>query len=339
MTPYGFRILGSCAGERRVVDWSDAFAGYASLDARAEVHREAYLSAFAYGEDFRSQLESTSSTKGFDGACWSPWIWADIDRQGALDRARLDAARLASFLADRFRLDDDDLLIFFSGSKGFHIGLPTTLWEPEPAPTFNRTARRFAEGLAAVAPVTIDTGVYDKVRPFRAPNSRHPKTGRHKVRLSLDELTGLSVAAILDRATTPERFDIPTPTGGCKQAAADWHEAAQLVKQEAAAAAQRRAANDGKATLNRATLDFIRDGAAVHSRAVRLFSAAANLAEFHCSAVLAHALLTESALNSGLTPKEITRQIECGLKHISTRLRTPGKLFPDGDGGYYDARM
>ncbi len=49
-----------------------------------------------------------------------------------------------------------------------------------------------------------------------------------------------------------------------------------------------------------------------------LFSAAANLSEFGCSAELAWALLSESALDSGLPPSDVKRQIDCGLKHRSS---------------------
>ena len=76
---------------------------------------------------------------------------------------------------ERYSLDDDGPLMFFSESKGFHLGLPTDLWQPSASLTFHRTARRLAEGLAAAAQVTIDGGVYDTVRAFRAPNSRHPE--------------------------------------------------------------------------------------------------------------------------------------------------------------------
>ena len=67
--------------------------------------------------------------------------------------------------------------------------MPTDLWQPTASLTFSRTTRRLAEGLAAAVQVTIDGGVYDKVRAFHAPNSRHPKTGLHKRALMLDELT------------------------------------------------------------------------------------------------------------------------------------------------------
>ena len=96
--------------------------------------------------------------------------------------------RLHGHWLERYGIDGDALLIFFSGSKGYHVGLPSSLWEAEPSADFHRVARQFAEQLAAVVGVAIDTSVYDRVRAFRAPNSRHPKTGLHKRRLEFGEL-------------------------------------------------------------------------------------------------------------------------------------------------------
>ena len=107
----------------------------------------------------------------------------------------------------RYRLDADDLSIFYSGSKGFHVGLPTSLWTPEPSATFNRLARRFAEHAAELLGIEIDASIYDKIRAFRAPNSRHPKTGRHKRRLTFDELLYLKATAIVKLAAEPEPFE------------------------------------------------------------------------------------------------------------------------------------
>ncbi len=312
--PYGFRIVGATWQERRLVNAAAALAGYAACDEQAQVEREAYLSAFRFGPDFKILLESTGSTKGYNGVCWAPWLWWDIDRESNLEAALSDARRLAMALAERFGVDDD-LLIFYSGSKGFHLGLPTALWQPEPAADFNRTARRFCEAAAERARVTIDAGVYDQVRPFRAPNSRHPKTGRHKRRLAFDELAGLSLERILQLAEGPEPFELPAPAGRNDQAAADWRDAATWVGEQAEEKARRRTAGPGTATLNRATLEFIRTGADQGDRHRLLFSAAANLAEFGCPLALAHALLTEAALDSGLTPADVRRQIECGWHH------------------------
>jgi hypothetical protein len=253
-------------------------------------------------------------------------LWFDVDRAD-LDAALTDARRLAAVLDDRYRLGSDDLLAFFSGSKGFHLGLPLSICgTPPPSVTFNRTARRFAEHVAELAGVPIDTGVYDKARPFRAPNSRHARTGLHKRRLTADELMGLRLEAITERARGPAPFDVPTATRTSDRAAADWTAAAELVASDHQAKAARQA--NGSPTLNRATLAFIRDGAGQGDRHRLLFSAAANLAEFGCPAALAVALLEESALDCGLPPKEARRQIECGLAAFPSPSPTAGDSAP-----------
>jgi len=312
--PYGFRIVGNYRSKRWPVDAADAMAGYAACDALAEIQRESYISAFQFGDVFRQHLELTGSTKGYRG----PWLWFDIDNENDLDAAAVDARKLAASLVERYRIDGDDLLLFFSGSKGFHVGLPTSLWQPKPSGEFNRVARQFAEAAAERAGVTIDTGVYDAVRAFRAPNSRHPKTGLHKRRLTYEELLGLGVDAMKKLAEKPEAFDVPKPLSQDSQAVADWQAAIEHVEQAVMAYRQ----TSGVATLNRATMEFIREGASVGDRHRLLYSAAANLAEFDCSAALARALLSESGLDSGLSPYDVGRQIECGL-NASPRESTP----------------
>lgn len=325
---YGFRIVGACFEERRLVDAAAALSAHATCDDRAEVDREAYLSAFQFGDDFAAHLKETGSTAGFSGACWSPWIWFDIDAEELHD-AHQEAGGLADFLIERYGINPGELLVFFSGSKGLHVGLPTSLWSPEPSADFHRTARRFAKRLAELASVTIDAGVYDRVRAFRAPNSRHPKTGLHKRRLLFSELLG-PLDAILELARTPEPFVMPEPTGTNETAAADWQTAIELVAREDEAKAARRAT--GTPTLNRATLVFIREGAANGDRHRLLFSAAANLGEFRCPPGLAVALLEEPALDSGLPPKEVRRQIECGLSAAGSSILAKATHQSDAEG-------
>lgn len=311
---YGFRIVGSCRSQRRLVDWPAALAGYAACHPNAKVECEGFLSAFTFGDDFRQRDNGYSvAVKGFDGPCSALWLWFDIDADGELQRALRDARRLCAGLVERYQSDGDALLIFYSGSKGFHVGLPLTLCgSPLPSDDFHRVARRMAESIAQRLQIQIDASIYDRVRAFRAPNSRHPKTGSHKRRIAFDELLAMSLDAILRMAQTPEPFDVPEPPVASSQAVADWQAAADSVEAEQAAMAERRASKTD-ATLNRGTLAFIRDGAAPGDRHRLLYSAAANLAELGCPAPLAHALLSESALDCGLPPTDVRRQIDCGL--------------------------
>ena len=316
MLPYGFRVVGSTWEARKPVNAAAALSAHCSCDPKAELDRECYLSAFQYADNFLRHLETTGSTADFAGECWSPYLWFDVDRAD-LSVALTDARRLAAMIVDRYRLDDDQVLAFYSGSKGFHFGLLTLLWRPKPSIDFHKIARRFAEHLAELAGVTIDTGVYDKVRLFRAPNSRHPKTGLHKRQLPFDVLMQMSLDGILQLAAEPAAFDLPAPTATNDQAVADWLDAQRQVDHQGEANAARRAERNGSPTLNRSTLDLIRDGDSLVTgdRHRLLFSAAANLAEFGCSDELALALLLDAGRDSGLPPKEVRRQIECGLAH------------------------
>lgn len=315
---HGFRIVGDCRSDRRLVNWPAAFTGYAECDHRAEVDREAYLSAFTFGDDFRQRSDDWRvDVRGFSGPCGASWLWFDLDSEADLETALRDARRLCAGLVERYAIDADDLLIFYSGSKGFHVGLPLSLCgSPRPSKVFNATCRALAQTLAERQRVTIDTAVYDRVRAFRAPNSRHPKSGRHKRRLAFDELLGLSLDAVLRLAEAPEPFDLPPAPSEIGIAVADWHAAQKCARDQQQAAADRRAAvatGNADVSLNRGTLVFIRDGASVGDRHRLLYSAAANLAEFGCPPALAHALLREAGLDSGLSPSEVRRQIECGL--------------------------
>src|SRR5262249_36626556 len=149
--PVGFRVVGHRAGRRRPVNWRAAFVAYADCDPKAELDREAYLSHFVFGPEFAEHMEQESTEKGYDGPCGADWLFWDIDRPDDLGLALRDARRLAGAILDRYReLDDEDLLIFLSGGKGVHVGIPT-VWHPEPSPHFNAIAKLFCLGLAEEA--------------------------------------------------------------------------------------------------------------------------------------------------------------------------------------------
>lgn len=314
---YGYRIVGPTWSRRRLVNATAAFTGYAACEERAEVHREAYLSAFDYDEAFRTHLEATRSTRNYTGPCAARFLWVDIDIPDDLDAARNALVKLHHASSQRYGLEEHEVLAFFSGSKGFHFGVPTAFWTPKASSVFHRVARHFAGRLAEIAGVPIDTGVYDKVRAFRAPNSRHARTKLHKIHLALDEVRRLPIRSIQRLAKDPRPFTLPAPDRQDAKAEQDWQRSVQEVEKALAATAPRPGSGAGASSLNRLTLEMIRDGSSVPvgDRHTRLFSAAANLAEFGCPPALAHALLVEAGLDSGLPPRDVQRQIDCGLSH------------------------
>lgn len=324
--PYGFWVRGSKHAGREPVRAADAFAGFAACDPAARPDAEHYLSAFTYGDDFLAYLKTTGSTAQFAGPCCALWVWFDIDRGDDIDAALADARALSLHLEDGWGIAAETILVFLSGKKGFHIGVPTALWGPAPSTDFHEVAHRFALALARGAGgrgVVIDGSVYGKVQLFRAPNSRHPATGLRKRRLTSDELLHLSIERIVGLAREPVAFDVPAPAARNEKLSAAWEQAAAAIAAEKAAMQERRAATGGAARLNALTLDFIREGAEEGGdgtaddagRHRRLYAAAINLGEFGCPAPLAHALLTNAALDCGITPGEARRTIDNGLRN------------------------
>ena len=321
-TRFGFRVVGGKHGERRLTDAAAAFAAHSAADPRSEPSLESYLSAFQFTDEFKKHLSATGSTANYSGQCWSPWLWFDIDRDDPA-LALTDVRRLVGFVLFRYaEFRDDDVLAFTSGAKGYHAGVPLT-HSPPPAVEFNGVCKALAEGIASEAGVVIDAGIYDRVRLLRAPNSRHPKTGRHKVRLTHDELMGLGHERIAELARTPIPFDVPHVEVVPPLLVDDWRAAESQVREKASARTTRPTTTAGR--LNRKTMDYIRGGAAAgESRHIALFSAAANLREYGANERLIAALLEEVALDDGLPPRDVQRQIRTAIEHADRQAEGGG---------------
>lgn len=324
--PYGFRVPGAVTEPRRLVDATAAFAGHCAIDDRSQPERECYLSAFQFGTDFRDHFRRHNSARGFVGPCWSAWLCLDIDRLD-LEAAAADTRRLVWYILDRYRsLDDDDVLVQFTGKKGYLVSVPLT-HHPLPSPTFNGVCRRLAEGLARAAGITIDPAIYVKLQPLRAPNSFHPRDHRYKRRVTIRELVELSTARITQLATEPLAFEPPVPRDREPTLEADWEKAVStLGREEVERTARQRAQAPGSGRLQRDTLDFIAHGADEAERNNRLFRAAANLRELDAPPALVHALLWETALDCGLSPSEVSRGTQNGIEFVD---RARGRL-PEG---------
>ena len=304
---FGFRVGGGAHETRRLVTWRKAFAAHCA--GEVDTH-EAYLSAWTYGPELVAHLKATGGVAGYAGPTWADWLPIDIDGVGpdpvadALDRTRRLLAWLESQGAGL-----EMLSCWFSGGKGFHVLLPNVgLRDARPGPRFHATARAFVARIGQASGCGPDLAIYDAVRIFRAPNTRHAKTGLFKIPFRGDELLRVSAATVRGLAVSPQPCDAPEPEPWC-----DWNIGGLFEETEAPLAPAREDRHD----LNRATLDFIKRGAVNGERERRAFMAAANLAELGADERLATALLLEAALDSGLSPNEAKRAIAGGVKHGS----------------------
>jgi hypothetical protein len=231
-----------------------------------------------------------------------------------LTAALVDARRLVTAIRERYRIDD--LPVWFSGSKGFHVAVELA-HKPQPAVGFHRASKAFAELIAVAANVQIDTSIYDLSHIIRLPNTQHPKTTLYKRLIYAVDLLRLNVEGIHQHAKQPGADELPTWNGDVARLAADWQTAEEVVRRDA----ERQAAIHSAATTQpdrRAPkwfLDFLRFGVELGERHKTVFRAAAWLAEQGAPPSLCHAILTEPGCDLGLMPKDVERQIQCGIEH------------------------
>lgn len=211
----GFFVEG-LKGSRRPCHAETMYRAACGGDGAITGKTEFYLSLHTFPAAFIEQLKTTGKTAGYCGETFSRWLWFDIDREGDLPAALEAASRLADFLVKDFVPDTESLSLWFSGAKGFHVGLPVSVFggASPPAVAFHTQCKAVAVEVARLAGVEVDTAIYDRVRLFRCPNTRHGKTGLYKIPISFWELTGIkNLGAILDWAKAPRRQS-PTPGEG-----------------------------------------------------------------------------------------------------------------------------
>lgn len=311
----GVICRGHPSGARKVCVWDKAFSDYLSGDAASD--DEAYLSAFIYPKAEYIAHVNAHGFGGYQGPVWARYIPLDFDCEGNPADAIAAAQHLLCFIEAKASGDLGAVIVSYSGGKGVHVRLPIGGLMTAPAPDFPRICKGFAALLCRDAGVShLDAAIYDGARLFRMPNSRHGKTGRLCVPILPADFIRMDAGAVIAlgdggrRDGTPSR---PYSETWCSwELQGVWNRAADFVAKKAAAIPGNGSERDA---LNRATLEFIADGAANGERHSRLFSAACNLGEFGASEKLATALLTEAARDSGMPMKEITDTIAAGVAH------------------------
>jgi len=331
-TPAGLWVVGSRAGRRHLVNWQDAFTAYANLDDRVDPEREAHLSHFAFGDEFVQHFNDSRSERGYTGPCYADWLFFDIDN-AELTVAHDHAKRLVAHLTHTdhgYGFDEEDLLVFYSGSRGFHVGLPTLGWAPAASADFPATCRRLCERVADHLGITIDPGIYQHVHLLRTPNTKHPTTGRYKRWLSVDELLNLPTETIVKLADTPIEFDIPTPRDRPLPAIKRDVGKAEREAWKRARAYRTAALGRGDVPrLNQHTEHLVRfsefdddDGTrSVDPRYMSVYRAAGHLAEIardHGIDGLIRALVVPPALEHGMPKDQAVKAADAGIQRALT---------------------
>ena len=357
----GFSCQGVAVRQKQKIKWLETFKAACSCNPFFVNQTDYFLSLFLFDDGLIEHFRQTgNSIKGYCGACWSLFLWFDIDRENDLEAAQTDAARLVEYLTQtpagsdvdcgRIAPNTESILIFFSGSKGFHAAVPVAVFGDcvKPGKEFPGQYKAAAIEIARRAGVEIDKSVYDRQRLFRSPNSKHRKTGLYKIPLSFWEVTtALSIAEIRQRAQRPRRLvwveserdkvadvdavryspavePIPGAVALWSEVQADVSALPSMGQGEKKDTGKPEAVRYGACVnrfpdgykaprIRRETLDFIQHGAQKGERAVRLYNAVCDCCRCGWNRQAVESVFYDVASQAGLHWSEVRKQIEAAF--------------------------
>lgn len=135
-------------------------------------------------------------------------LYIDLDAEHLekdYEKLRRDVLILIRRLKTMFNLNDNNLQVFFSGSKGFHILIPYEVFGLTFGKDINNSFKSIAIELKSYTITkSVDTRIYDNKRLFREPNSINSKTGLYKVQIDLCDLRTMSYDDLVEYASSPK---------------------------------------------------------------------------------------------------------------------------------------
>lgn len=170
-------------------------------------YRECYATYYRYNHEMIDHFNEKNTVSGYQGQAYADWLPIDIDSPD-LDQAQDNLNRLFDNL-EALEVDVNCCRVYFSGAKGFHVMIPSQIFEAVPSIDIHKRFRKLALHIAKG--INIDTSIYDKTRIFRLPNTINAKTGLFKVELYPFQSISLPIDEILNMAKNPvERLEIET---------------------------------------------------------------------------------------------------------------------------------
>lgn len=164
-----------------------------------------------------------------DGEDFAAPLYFDLDYGDDPAVAQREAKKVTDFFMKELDIQEQDIRVYFSGSKGFHIIIDERALGVTPRTDLHRVYKHIAgyvkyrlgdtvtvenehgKPVNITEPLkSVDLVVYTVKRMLRLPYSRHQKTGLYKIELSVKELGLLSLDEIKARAKIGTRPLSPT---------------------------------------------------------------------------------------------------------------------------------
>lgn len=184
-----------------------------------DTEQDAYISVFYYNENHKKHWndpvekinpktkEVYETIKGCEGVTdvETDWFVFDFDCKENLEVARDAAVRTVEKLFE-LGLTENDLLLTFSGNKGFGVEFKTTeMYSPKEVKTICKAIKNEA-GIEGAS--VWDSKVYNSNRIMRIPFTKHQESGLYKIPLTFDELANESLANIESWASDKQNPEV-----------------------------------------------------------------------------------------------------------------------------------
>jgi hypothetical protein len=168
---------------------------------------ELYRSLFIYPkEEVQLHLKKYQTIAQYAGNVLPDHVLIDIDREGRIDLALEQVKKLVNRFHYELDIPFEAFLVYFSGSKGFHIVLHRDLFHLRKSTTLNKVVHALVKEQLCQG-FEVDS-IYDKTRLVRAVGSQNKKSGYFKIPLTQEELHTFDIGQIVTLAKQPRKeFD------------------------------------------------------------------------------------------------------------------------------------
>jgi KaiC/GvpD/RAD55 family RecA-like ATPase len=182
---------------------------YTSVTNEARGH-ECYISHFPFDKSILDYVNIHNTIKDHKGKHFCPYILIDVDNETDLNESKARALEIITRLQSEYDLSPEDLSIYFSGNKGFHIVINiNSFGSPEPHEEMGLLIKLVVAELCG--PLKYDVVIYENHRLMRVDNSLHGKSGLYKIQISYSELFSLTIEEIKALASRPRIFTRKKP--------------------------------------------------------------------------------------------------------------------------------
>jgi len=159
-------------------------------------------------------IQQFDDPKSADGEPHIAPLYFDLDYKEDVSKALEDCRVLVEYFIAKYEVSP---LVWFSGSKGFHVEIAHEYFDVVPHPKLTYHWRYLAEYfMDELHLTTVDLGVYTIPRMWRIPNTKNPKSSLYKIPIGIGELRTLDIDGIKALAKNPREVneiveDVPLP--------------------------------------------------------------------------------------------------------------------------------